>query len=124
LINLAFGARASLVWPDRAIKPRNAGSRGMARFAAWAIRPYMLDRFGRSALRPGRAAPLGKRGGVKDMNGRRLIPGKPLAPSEIPDYAIDRETLSELLAPRFVRRLGELNRRVAESGETLEGNLF
>jgi hypothetical protein len=84
----------------------------------------MLDRFGRSALRPGRAAPLGKRGGVKDMNGRRLIPGKPLAPSEIPDYAIDRETLSELLAPRFVRRLGELNRRVAESGETLEGNLF
>jgi hypothetical protein len=31
------------------------------------------------------------------MNGRRLIPGKPVPPTEIPDYTIARDTLDELL---------------------------
>ncbi len=58
------------------------------------------------------------------MNGRKLIPGKPIPPSEIPDYSIDRRDSSEILSARFVRRLNELNRCVTDSGETLEGNIF
>jgi len=56
--------------------------------------------------------------------GRRLLPGKPLAPSEVPDYSIKRDDLSEILAPSFVRRLAALNGFVEESKESLEGGVF
>ena len=58
------------------------------------------------------------------MDGRRLLPGKPIPPSEIPDYGIARDTLTEELSDRFAKRLDQLNRIVKESGELLEGNLF
>jgi len=58
------------------------------------------------------------------VNGRRLLPGKPLPASEIPDYGIARDTLDELLAGRFRERLARLNAIVAETGEPLEGNIF
>ena len=58
------------------------------------------------------------------MNGRRLLPGKPLPASEIPDYGIARDTLDEILSKRFRERLGRLNALVGESGEALEGNIF
>ena len=57
------------------------------------------------------------------MNGRKLIPGKAVPPSEIPDYSIDRRDSSEIFSARFVRRLDELNRRVSAADETLEGNI-
>lgn len=47
-----------------------------------------------------------------------------MPPSEIPDYAIDRRDSSEILSARFLRRLDELNRRVGDANETLEGNIF
>ena len=56
--------------------------------------------------------------------GRKLIPGKAVPPSEIPDYSIDRRDSSEVFSAQFVRRLNELNRRVTDSKETLEGNVF
>ncbi|MDR3571248.1 MAG: class I SAM-dependent methyltransferase [Candidatus Pacebacteria bacterium] len=58
------------------------------------------------------------------MNGRRLIPGKPLPASEIPDYDVVRDTLEEALSPRFVSRLRRINDIVVNSGEALEGNIF
>ncbi len=58
------------------------------------------------------------------MNGRRLIPGKPVPASEIPDYTIRRETLDEVFSDGFRQRLGRLNAIVKQSGEGLEGNIF
>jgi Methyltransferase domain len=58
------------------------------------------------------------------MHGRRLIPGKPVPASEIPDYTIVRDTLDETLSPAFRERLQRLNAIAGRSGETLEGNVF
>jgi hypothetical protein len=58
------------------------------------------------------------------MNGRKLIPGKPVPPAEVPDYTIARDTLAETLTPAFQERLRRLNAIVARSGESLEGNIF
>ena len=58
------------------------------------------------------------------MNGRRLIPGKPLPASEVPDYDVVRDTLEESPSPRFASRLRRLNEIVVNSGEALEGNIF
>lgn len=58
------------------------------------------------------------------MNGRRLLPGKPLPPAEIPDYTIRRDTLEEVFSNRFQRRLKALNAIVRTAGEALEGNIF
>jgi hypothetical protein len=58
------------------------------------------------------------------MNGRRLIPGKPVPPSEIPDYTIARDSLDEVLSPAFRERLERLNGVVVATGEALEGNIF
>ncbi len=58
------------------------------------------------------------------MNGRRLIPGKPVPASEIPDYTIARDTLVETPSARFLDRLRRLNAIVERSGEPLEGNIF
>jgi hypothetical protein len=58
------------------------------------------------------------------MNGRRLIPGKPVPASDIPDYTIARDTLEELTSADFRKRLASLNAIVARSGEPLEGNIF
>jgi Methyltransferase domain len=58
------------------------------------------------------------------MNGRKLIPGKPVPAPEIPDYAIRRDTLDEELSETFRRRLRRLNAIVGQSGERPEGNIF
>ena len=58
------------------------------------------------------------------MNGRRLIPGKPVPASEIPDYTIRRDTLAEVFSVAFLERLGRLNAIVRRSGEALEGDVF
>jgi hypothetical protein len=58
------------------------------------------------------------------MDGRRLIPGKPVPPSEIPDYSISRDTLDEVLAAPFRQRLERIAELVRQSGELLEGNIF
>ena len=58
------------------------------------------------------------------MNGRRLIPGKSLPASEVPDYTVVRDTLEESLSSRFATRLRKLNEIVVNSGEALEGNIF
>lgn len=58
------------------------------------------------------------------MNGRTLIPGKPVLASEIPDYSIRRDTLDEVLSEMFRGRLRRLNEIVRRSGERLEGNIF
>lgn len=58
------------------------------------------------------------------MRGRKLLPGKPVPPSEIPDYGIARDTLEEELSQHFLLRLAVLNGVVARTGERLEGNLF
>ncbi len=58
------------------------------------------------------------------MNGRRLIPGKPVPESEIPDYTIRRDTLDEVFSAVFRRRLRRINEIVKQSGEPLEGNIF
>ncbi len=70
------------------------------------------------------SAPHFALGGAVLINGRKLLPGKPIPPSEIPDYSIDRRDASEVYAPQFMRRLEALNRLVAQTGETLEGNIF
>ncbi len=57
------------------------------------------------------------------MNGRKLIPGKPVPASEIPDYTIARDTLEETLSAAFRDRLTRLNAIVSRSGEPLEGNI-
>jgi hypothetical protein len=76
---------------------------------------YGLDR------RVERSRSLGLR---ESMNGRRLIPGKPVPRSEVPDYLIRRDTLDETLSDAFLHRLGRLNAIVKQSGEPLEGNIF
>lgn len=58
------------------------------------------------------------------MNGRKLIPGKPVPPSEIPDYSIDRADGSEVFSAQFTRRLDALNRHIVDAKETMEGNIF
>jgi hypothetical protein len=58
------------------------------------------------------------------MNGRSRIPGKPLAPTEIPDYSLHRDTLDEIFAERFRLRLERIAGLVKRSGEPLEGNIF
>ena len=58
------------------------------------------------------------------MNGRILIPGKPVPASEIPDYTIARDTLDEILSDAFRQRLRRLNTIITHSGERLEGNVF
>jgi hypothetical protein len=58
------------------------------------------------------------------MNGRRLIPGKPVPAAEIPDYTIARDTLEETPSTLFQDRLARLNAIVQRSGEPLEGNIF
>lgn len=56
--------------------------------------------------------------------GRKLLPGRPLKPSEERDYQLDRGTGEEQFSPRFLERLARLNALVRESGETIEGGLF
>ncbi|MGO9757600.1 MAG: class I SAM-dependent methyltransferase [Roseiarcus sp.] len=58
------------------------------------------------------------------MTGRKLLPGKPIPLSEIPDYSINREDSSEVYAERFLRRAQTLNSLVKDSGEVLEGGVF
>jgi hypothetical protein len=58
------------------------------------------------------------------MNGRRLLPGKPIPPTDIPDYSIRRDTLEEVFAEPFRQRLKRLAELVGQSGERLEGNIF
>ena len=58
------------------------------------------------------------------MNGRRLLPGKPIPPNEIPDYSIRRDTLEEVFAEPFRSRLKRIAELVKQSGERLEGNIF
>jgi hypothetical protein len=55
------------------------------------------------------------------MNGRKLIPGKPLP---LPDYSIRRDTLDEIFADAFRQRLQRIAEIVKHSGEPLEGNIF
>ena len=43
------------------------------------------------------------------MNGRILIPGKPVPASDISDYTIARDTLDELFSDAFRQRLQRLN---------------
>ena len=58
------------------------------------------------------------------MNGRRLLPGKPIPAKEIPDYSIRRDTLEEVFAEPFRLRLKRIAELVKQSGERLEGNIF
>ena len=58
------------------------------------------------------------------MHGRTLLPGRPLSPSEIRDYQLDRGSAAEQFSATFLTRLAALNGIVRESGETLEGGLF
>ena len=58
------------------------------------------------------------------MNGRKMIPGKPVPASEIPDYTIHRDTLVEIFSDPFRQRLQRLNTIVRQSGDSLEGNIF
>ena len=58
------------------------------------------------------------------MNGRRMIPGKPVPASDIPDYTIRRDTLAEVFSDVFLERLRRINAIVRQSGEPLEGNIF
>jgi hypothetical protein len=58
------------------------------------------------------------------MNGRRLLPGKPIPQTEIPDYSIQRDSLEEAFAQPFRLRLKRIAELVKQSGERLEGNIF
>jgi hypothetical protein len=58
------------------------------------------------------------------MNGRKLIPGKPLPAADISDYTIRRDTLDEVFADAFRARLKRIADIVGQSGERLEGNIF
>lgn len=58
------------------------------------------------------------------MTGRKLLPGKEIPASEIPDYSIDRRDSSEVYSASFLRRMKALNGFVKASGETLEGGIF
>ncbi len=55
------------------------------------------------------------------MDGPKLLPGKP---EPLPDYAIRRDTLEEMFADAFTRRLDAIAEIVKNSGEGLEGNIF
>jgi hypothetical protein len=66
----------------------------------------------------------GQQEGVATMNGRRLLPGKPIPLNEIPDYSIRRDTLEEVFAEAFRSRLKRIAEIVKRSGEPLEGNIF
>ena len=57
------------------------------------------------------------------MTGRKLLPGKEIPPSEIPDYSIDRRDSSEIYADAFIKHMKVLNNFVQESGEVLEGGI-
>ena len=63
-------------------------------------------------------------GPFKKMTGRKLLPGKEIPPSEIPDYSIDRRDSSEVYADIFIKRMKILNNFVKRSGEVLEGGIF
>ena len=58
------------------------------------------------------------------MTGRPLLPGRPLKPSEIRDYQLDRATAREEFSETFLARLATLNRIVRDSGEVIEGGVF
>jgi hypothetical protein len=58
------------------------------------------------------------------MNGRRLLPGKPIPPAKIPHYSIQRDSLEEVFAEPFRVRLRRIAELVKQSGEALEGNIF
>ena len=58
------------------------------------------------------------------MTGRKLLPGRPLLPSEFRDYQLDRGTAAEQLSQTFLTRLAALNKIVRDSGEVIEGGLF
>jgi len=58
------------------------------------------------------------------MRGRTLLPGKPIPPSQTPDYSIDRANASEIFSDRFLSRLKALNAIVKASGEVIEGGIF
>jgi hypothetical protein len=58
------------------------------------------------------------------MNGRRLLPGKPIPLSETPDYSIQRDTLEEVYAAPFRLRLKRIAELVKQADEPLEGNIF
>jgi len=58
------------------------------------------------------------------MNGRKLIPGKPLPAADVPHYSIRRNTLEEVYAEAFMLRLKRIGEMVMRSGESLEGNIF
>jgi hypothetical protein len=57
-------------------------------------------------------------------SGRNLLPGKEIPPSEIPDYSIKRDDLSEIYAPSFIKRMQALNEFVRGARERLEGGIF
>src|SRR5271157_5545853 len=63
-------------------------------------------------------------GAWTNMDGRKMIPGKPAPASEIPDYTIHRDTLVEIFSDAFLQRLRVINAIVKQSGESLEGNIF
>jgi hypothetical protein len=58
------------------------------------------------------------------MNGRKLIPGKPLPAAEIRVYSIRRDSLDEVFADAFRTRLWRIGDVVGKSGESLEGTIF
>jgi hypothetical protein len=67
---------------------------------------------------------MARKKGFATMNGRRLLPGKPIPPTEIPHYSIQRDSLEEVFAAPFRLRLRRIAELVKQSGERLEGNLF
>ena len=58
------------------------------------------------------------------MHGRTLLPGKPMEPSQTPDYTINRADASEVFSDRFVTRLRALNDFVRGAEEVIEGGIF
>jgi hypothetical protein len=58
------------------------------------------------------------------LTGRKLLPGRPLLPTEIRDYQIERGSGAEQFSRIFLARLSRLNAIVRESGEVIEGGLF
>jgi hypothetical protein len=58
------------------------------------------------------------------MHGRTLLPGKPVAPSQTPDYTINRADASEVFSDRFITRLKTLNDFVRGAEEVIEGGIF
>ena len=58
------------------------------------------------------------------MNGRKMIPGKPVPASEVPEYTIHRDTLMEIFSDAFLDRMRRIHAIVRRSHEPLEGNIF